>query len=195
MSILSTKRKRDVRRQRGQFVAVAVTIGLGVMLFASTYDAYLNLDDSYNSTYDRLNFGDMWVVGADPGFEDDAGQIDGVDIVETRYEADLPFRVDESSFIGRVVGYPADSQPNINQIDLTEGEYLDPVDESKVVIESHMAAEFELGIGDTFEVLVGGDFREVEVVGVAISAEYIWPARSRQDIFPAPGTPCRVPTK
>ena len=188
MSILNTKRKRDVRRQRGQFIAVAITIGLGVMLFASTYDAYLNLDDSYNSTYDRLNFGDMWVVGADPTFEEDAATITGVETVETRYEADLPFRVGESSFIGRVVGYPSDSQPDINQIDVRDGGYLDPDDESKVVIESHMAGEFELDVGDTFEVLVGSDFREVEVVGVAISAEYIWPARSRQDIFPTPGT-------
>jgi putative ABC transport system permease protein len=188
VSILDTKRKRDVRRQRGQFIAVAVTIGLGVMLFASTYDAYLNLDDSYNFTYDRLNFADMWVVGADPGFEEDAATITGVETVETRYEADLPFRVGESSFIGRAVGYPSDGQPEINKIDVRDGGYLDPDDESKVVIESHMATEFGLGVGDTFEVLVGGDFQEVEVVGVAISAEYIWPARSRQDIFPAPGT-------
>ncbi len=188
MSILNTKRKRDVRRQRGQFIAVAVTIGLGVMLFASTYDAYLNLDDSYNFTYDRLNFADMWVVGADPGFEEDAASISGVKTVETRFEADIPFRVGETGFIGRVVGYPPDGQPDINQIDVIEGRYLDPNDDSKVVIESHMADDLEVGVGDTFEVLVGGEVQEVEVAGVAISAEYIWPARNRQDIFPLPGT-------
>ena len=84
MTILDVKRKRDIRRQRGQFIAVAVTIGLGVMLFASTYDAYRNLESSYNFTYDRLNFADITVVGGDEGFVDEATEIEGVETTESR---------------------------------------------------------------------------------------------------------------
>lgn len=188
MSVLDTKRKRDVRRQRGQFIAVGVTIGLGVMLFASTYSAYLNLDDSYNFTYDRLDFADMTVIGADPIFADEAAAIDGVDVVDTRFEADIPMRVGDDVFLGRIVSLPADDQPLINKVDISEGTYLDPADESGVLIESHMADQFELGPGDSVEVLVGPTWVEGEVVGVAVSPEYIWPARDRQDIFPLPGT-------
>ena len=188
MTILDVKRKRDIRRQRGQFIAVAVTIGLGVMLFASTYDAYRNLESSYNFTYDRLNFADITVVGGDEGFVDEATEIEGVETTESRTQADIPMRVDGDAFLGRVVGYPPDGQPQVNKIDVTEGEYLDPDDESAVVIESHMAGTFEIEVGDTFEILVGGSWVEVDVVGVAVSAEYIWPARDSQDIFPPPGT-------
>lgn len=188
MSLLDVKRRRDIRRQRSQFIAVAVTIGLGVMLFASSYDAYLNLDDSYNSTYDRLHFADISVIGADLSLAEEVRSIDGVARVETRHEADVPFRVDGDVFLGRAVEYPIDRDPEVNRIDVIEGPGFDDTDPTAVVIESHMAEQFELGVGDTFEIAFNGEFREASVAGIAISAEYIWPARSRQEIFPPPGT-------
>jgi putative ABC transport system permease protein len=188
VSLLDTKRRRDIRRQRGQFLAVSVTIALGVMLFASTYDAYRNLDGSYNATYDRLAFADINVIGVAAEFAATAEDIDGVDEAEARLEADLPMRVDGDTFLGRVVAYPPDRQPLVDEIDVVEGSYLDPDDTSAVVIETHMADQFDLGVGDTVEVLAGGSWLEGHVVGIAISAEYIWPARDNQDIFPLPGT-------
>ncbi|MGD2061672.1 MAG: ABC transporter permease, partial [Acidimicrobiia bacterium] len=188
MSLLDAKRKRDIRRQRGQFLAVSVTIALGVMLFASTYDSYRNLDGSYNATYDRLAFADITVVGVDPSFASTARNIDGVDQAESRLQADIPMRVGEDTFLGRAVAYPPDSQPGVNKIDVIEGDYLDPADDSSVVIESHMAEQFGLGPGDTIEMLSAGAWVEGTVAGVAVSAEYIWPARDNQDIFPLPRT-------
>ncbi len=188
MSLLDTKRKRDIRRQRGQFVAVSVTIALGVMLFASTYDSYRNLDGSYNATYDRLAFADITVVGVEPEFASTARDIDGVDQAESRLQADIPMRVGEDTFLGRAVAYPPASQPRVNKIDVIEGDYLDPEDDSKVVIDSHMAEQFGLGPGDTVEMLSAGSWVDGTVAGVAVSAEYIWPARDNQDIFPLPRT-------
>ena len=63
--MLNVKRRRDFRERRWQFIAVAVTITLGVMMFAASYDAYLNLESSYQGTYDRLGFADMTVTGAE----------------------------------------------------------------------------------------------------------------------------------
>ena len=62
---LRLKRRRDIARQRGQFLAVLATIVLGVMMFAATYDAYRNLKASYNGTYDRLAFADVTVTRRD----------------------------------------------------------------------------------------------------------------------------------
>ena len=188
MSLLDVKRKRDVRRQRGQFLAVAITIGLGVMLFAATFDPYRNLDASYNATYDRLNFADITVVGADPDFESEVADLEGVDTVESRFQADLPMRVDGDMLLGRVVAMPPDEQPQVNRISVTDGSYLDSGDEAAVVLETHMATTFDIGVGDTVEILVAGAWGEADVVGVADSAEYLWPARDSQDIFPPPGT-------
>ena len=48
-----------------QFAGVAITVVLGVALFAASYDAYLNLEVSYGQTYDRLAFADVVVTGGE----------------------------------------------------------------------------------------------------------------------------------
>jgi putative ABC transport system permease protein len=87
-----------------------------------------------------------------------------------------------------MLGYPPSTQPEINKVDVVEGTFLDPDDPDRVVIAQFTADEFDLAVGDSFEILTGFQFREVTVAGIAISAEYLWPARSRQEVFPAPGT-------
>ena len=89
-----------MRRQRWQFLAVFVTITLGVMLFAASYDAFLNLESSYNGTYDRLGFADITVTGADASFPRDVAQVPGVATVETRRVADVPFRIGDDVLHG-----------------------------------------------------------------------------------------------
>ena len=186
--MLDTKRRRDFRERRWQFLAVAVTITLGVMMYAASYDAYLNLESSYQGTYDRLSFADMTVTGADEGFTSEARTISGVAAVEQRRQADLPFRVGDSVLSGRAIGMPAGEQPQINQIDVVEGDYLDPSRPDGIVVESHFATDHDLAPGSKVEVFTGSEWVAVEVVGVAISPEYLWPAKSRQEVFSAPGT-------
>jgi putative ABC transport system permease protein len=188
VSLLDLKRKRDIRRQRAQFLAVAITIGLGVMLFASTYDAYQNLNSSYKYTYDRLAFADITVVGAGSDFAGQAREIPNVAAVQTRRQADIPMRVDGEVFVGRLVGYPSSGQPEVNKIDVRQGAYFQGDPGNQVVIEDHMAKDFDLGVGDQVEMRIGDEWAKAEISGIAISAEYIWPAKSRQEIFPTPGT-------
>jgi len=185
---LRIKRRRDLRRHRWQFAAVLVTITLGVLLFAASYDAYRNLDASYNGTYERLAFADVTITGAAPGFAQTVAGLDGVATVTSRREADVPLRVGDHAFLGRLVGMPVAHQPEIDRIDVVRGRYLDPEEPRGVVVETHMADEFHLDVGDDLAVLTPSGWTRVRVLGVAVSPEYIWPARSRQDIFPAPGS-------
>ncbi len=63
MRASTRKSFRDLARQRAQVGAVGVTILLGVMLYVATAGAFLNLSDSYQQTYDRLNFADLVATG------------------------------------------------------------------------------------------------------------------------------------
>ena len=182
MSTLGVKRRRDIWRQKGQFLAVLVTVVLGVSLFAGAFNAYLNLGASLDGSYERLAMADMTIAGADDGAAETFAQIDGVAEVMQRRQADVPFDVGEFSFLGRVVGFPTDGQPVLNQIDIDEGTGLVADDPSGVVLETHAARDFDLGVGDTLRI-AGQD---VTVVGIATSPEYLWPARDRQNIFTAP---------
>ena len=65
MSTLAKKRRRDFRRRKWQFMAVLLTITLGVMLYAAIYDSFRNLKASYEKTDDDLRFADLTITGSD----------------------------------------------------------------------------------------------------------------------------------
>jgi putative ABC transport system permease protein len=183
--LLRRKAWRDLRHRRAQLIAVAVTVGCGLALFASTYDAYRNLETSYRRAYDQLAFADLWVTGGDSGaVADQATRDPHVTAVETRIEADVPLQIGGKRLQGRVASIPVGRQPDVNRLLLSHGRYPDQPDE--VVLEQHAADTFHLGVGDTVGVVVGGTPTQVRIAGVAASAEYLWLARSRDDIVTVP---------
>ena len=184
MSKLRLKRRRDVLRQKWQYIAVLVAVVLGVALFAGMFNAYLNLGLSLESTYERLVMADMTITGADEGFVDTASGVAGVDEAIERRQAEVPFVIGDHSLQGRAVGMPADTQPAINMVDIVEGQYLDSGDDDGILIEDHAASDFDLEVGDTMEI-AGETFT---IVGVAVSPEYLWLAKDRQTLFTPPGT-------
>ena len=190
MRILRRKLRRDLVRRRWQFAAVGVTIVLGVMLFAASYDAFLNLTASYERTYDDLAFADLTISGGDEqAIGTAAAGTDGVVEVAERTQADVPFQIDEHHrLVGRIVGMPAGGQPAVNRVDVLDGSYLDPAQPTGVLVETHMADHFGLGPGDTLEVVLENGPTEVEVQGVVASAEYIFPSSSER-ARPSPCSP------
>jgi len=180
--MLARKRRRDVARQKWQFIAVLVAVVLGVGLFVGSYNAYLNLSASLEASYARLGMADMTVTGAKQGFVDSAARIDGVSKVVARRQADVPFKVGDHTFVGRVVGYPASEPPALNRVDVDDGTGLDPDRPSGVLAEKNTAKEFDLAVGD--EMTIAG--HKAEIVGIATSPEYFWPARDRQSVVTPP---------
>ncbi len=187
MTPLHHKLLRDIRAQRAQFIAVIVTIFLGVTLFAASYDSYQNLAASYESTFTEFRFANVTMSGGDvAGFADVARQEPGVDSVELRTVGDVPLQVGGLKLLGRVVGMPPDAQPSVNQVRIADGSYLAASDTDTALAEEHMADHFKLAPGSTFEVLGPTGWQTVAVGGVASSPEYIWPARNRQELLTSP---------
>lgn len=187
--ILLTKVRRDIRRQLAQFVSIALIVLLGVGLFVASWDAFRNLSASYEHTYQRLHFADLVAsVGGDtdPGAVAAAAGSDLGAGVTTRTQTDLPMRIADTKLLGRVVGLPAGEQPAVGQVEVETGDPLDPADPDGVLVEAHAADTFGLSPGDTLRVFGADGWRQVRVRGVAVSPEYLWPARSRQDLLPDP---------
>ncbi len=184
---LRTKARRDMRRQRGSFLAIAVTIFLGVALFGASYDAYRNLDASYSRAFTEYRFANLIVTGgATERLAGEARAATGVEAVQTRVQADLPLHVGRDKFLGRVVGLPAGGQPAVDRVEVESGSYLRPAEPDSVLVEKHMADAFGLELGDAVSAVGAAGPVRLRIVGVASSPEYFWPARSRQDILPAP---------
>ncbi len=187
MSTLNVKARRDIRRQRSQFIAIAMTVLLGVALYAASYDAFRGLQASYQQAYSDYRFADLTVTGGDVGaVAAQAGAAPGVEAVQLRAQADLPIRVGEDKFLGRVVGLPAGGQPGVNRVEVESGTYLRPGVPTGVLVEQHMADDFGLSEGDSLTVTGAGGAVTVRVLGIAASPEYFWPAPNRQNLLPAP---------
>ncbi len=187
VSTLNVKLLRDLAARRGQLAAVAVTIFLGVALFAASYDAYQNLTASYDRFFVETHFADMQLSGA--GASNLRTQVDGLDGVsatETRQVAEMPLRVGSSTLLGRAVGMPSSGSPSVDGVILLDGQALNPTDPNGVLVDHHLADAFGLRVGDTLAMSLGTEWKTVTVRGIVASAEYLWPARSRQELLVPP---------
>ena len=188
VSILSRALWREIRRRPAQFFSVALVIALGVGMFNASFDAYLNLTGSYEQLYRETGFAHVTAIGGSADEVLAAGdEMPELRVSTSRTVADVPFLPREGhTMIGRAVGMPAAGHSPVNNIRITEGRTLDPAVPNGVVVEQHMAAHFDFGIGDTFSVSTPDGWAEVEILGVAASPEYLWPAKSRQEILVLP---------
>lgn len=188
MKILFTKLRRDIGVHKYQFAAVFVVVLLGIGMFGASYDSYQNLLASYDKTHVILNFADYFFSGG-PYTEATEKEVEGVDEVKdacARVVSDIPVKVKGNKIEGRVVGIPKGKQPKVNKLKVISGEFLKEEDSGKVLLEKHFAEYYKLKRGDTISVWGEGKWNKFEIAGVAISPEYIWPAKSRQDVIPTP---------
>jgi putative ABC transport system permease protein len=187
VSPLTRKLRRDIARHKAQFIAVAITMFLGVTLFAASYDSFQNLQASYSETHTEFRFANLTIAGGDvAAVANDVSSIDGVESAQLRTVLDVPLQADGTKLLGRVVGLPSADQPTVNQVQVAEGRYLDASRPDAVLVEQHMADHFGLEPGDSVAVLGPDGWIDAEVVGVVASPEYIWPSRDRQNVITSP---------
>ncbi len=183
MRATTHKTIRDLVRQRGQVIAVAVTIMLGVLLYVASAGAFQNLSGSYRHTYDLMHFADLVATGGTPATIADAALTAGAATAATRVQFDPPMLIDGTKLIGRTIGVPTDARPAVDDVRVIDGAYLDPGATDQVLVETHAAQTFGIKVGDTLQVFGAGAWHKVTVKGIVRSAEYLWPARSRQDVI------------
>jgi putative ABC transport system permease protein len=190
VSVLTVKLRRDLARRPAQLIWVGLLVALGVALYGASYDAYRNLQASYQDIFGRYRFADLTVDGGNTAaIARQAARTPGVAAVATRTVADVPLRIPGAApFSGRVVGLPAGGQPAVDRVDVLSGRYLNPAAPAGVLAEKHLAQNAGLRPGAAVQVWQHGSWRRLTVSGVVSSPEYLWPAPSRQDILPAPGS-------
>jgi putative ABC transport system permease protein len=190
---LQRKLLRDLAASRGLFLAVASVIFLGVTFFGASFMAFQNLSGSYDFTYEELRFADFTVkvIEAPPEAVDSLKAVPGVSAVTGRLNTDirLTFPADgPKSLLARVISLPADARPAVNDVKVEEGSYLPPDDVHTLLVEKSFAEHHGLKPGDTLLLGPGGQEASFTVAGIVTSPEYIWPAKSRQEILASPET-------
>lgn len=187
MKALNTKLVRDLWHLRGQVFATALVVACGVASFVAMSSTYESLVASRDHYYSQYRFADVFagLKRAPNSVGKQLSEIPGVSEVQTRVVAkvtlDLPDLPEPAQ--GRLVSVREDTQAGLNQLFLLRGRALEPGRPNEVVISGAFADANRLNPGDTLQAVLNGRLRKLEIVGVALSPEYIYEIRPG-DIFP-----------
>ncbi len=190
---LQRKLVRDLATSKGLFVAVTAVIFLGVTFFGASFLGYQNLRSSYDYTYETLHFADFTirVVEAPAETLEELEAIPGVTAVTSRMNSDFSLTLpgtDEKRMVSRVISLPSDSRPAVNDIKVESGSYFQEGDSSALLVETNFAEHHGLKEGNTLNLTIDGHTTNFSVAGIVASPEYIWFAKSRQEILVSPET-------
>ncbi len=186
VSNLHRKLLRDMRSSKAQFAAVAVVVALGIAMFVSVYASYQNLKTSYDYTYDTLVMGDYFVtVDYLPGravreMNDIAGvraQGQVVGHVKLDLDTEGGERVE-----ARIVSLPADFRPIVGDVKMEAGDYFTPGSTREVLLPPTFADYHNLRPGDVLTIEHQTLKTRFVVAGIAVHPEYLWVAKSSQEL-------------
>ena len=188
MSILRKKLFKDIRFNKVKFIATIIIVIFGVAFYVGLYSSYQNLRFSIDKVYGDLNFGDIWIsIGYSEASEivDRISNVKGIKEYEKRLviEAPTSFEMDGEEFItGRLISIPLEGEPIINRLLVKEGRY--PESPNEILVEYGFAKHHNITVGDIIYVNTGEDLVRFEIVGIAISPEYLWPAKTILEHMP-----------
>jgi putative ABC transport system permease protein len=181
LSTLDRKLLRDLWLARGQALAIALVIAAGIAIFVSMFSTFDALDLSLRTYYDRYRFGDVFasLTRAPLSVARDIEALPGVAQVDTRVVVDVTLDVPGMSepAVGRLVSIPAERRPMLCDVYLREGRYIEPGRPDEVLASESFARAHGLGPGDAIGAVINGRRRELRIVGLALSPEYIYPIR------------------
>ena len=175
---LERKLLRDLWRLRGQVVAIGLVIASGVAVLVMSLGTIEALRETAAAFYERSNFADVFasLKRAPEGLVRRIQEIPGVQSVETRIArfALLDLEGFEEPVIGRIVSLPEGGDPVLNRLMLRKGRRVAPDRPDEVVLSEAFADAHRLEPGDHLGALINGKQRSLQVVGVALSAEYVY---------------------
>jgi putative ABC transport system permease protein len=183
MRLLRKKLLREILESKFRFFAISSVVAIGILLFTASYMSFLNLSESYEYTYDRLNFEEL-LVRVDRAPERAAERLSSlpnVELVTPRINDPLGMELEDGTRItGQIISVP-DSEPYVNMLYLREGTGLTGNEqELTCLVENHFAEFNDLGEGDTIYAVKNGQRIPIRIAGVVSSPEYMIVFRNRQ---------------
>lgn len=178
MAPLDRKLIRDLRHIWLQVLAIALVIGCGVAMYVMSLGTVRSLDETRTAYYERYRFADVFasVKRAPERLAREIAAIPGVARVETRIVAGVTLDVadmDEPAR-GLLISVPERHAPELNGLHLRMGRGIRPGNLDEAVLNEAFAEAHGLRPGDSLHAVINGRKRRLDVVGLALSPEYIY---------------------
>lgn len=178
MSVLDLKLLRDLWRLKTQVLAIALVMAAGVMTLVLGVGTSQSLDETRAAYYERQRFADVFATArrAPERLRAEIAEIPGVATVETRIVdaavLDIEGMVEPAS--AELVSLPDSGEALLNTLYIRSGRTPDPAHPDEVVVNEAFATAHGFGLGSRFSAVINGRQRTLEIVGIALSPEFIY---------------------
>lgn len=175
---LDRKLLRDLLRMKMQLAAVGGVLACGIVLWVMANGMYDSLQRARDTYYEQERMADMaaFVVRAPLSLADSLRAVPGVRDLEARVSGvgllDIAGRNEPVSAF--MVSLPPDRAARVNRIVLRAGRLPDATRPGEILVNEAFAKANSLPVGTTLGAIIYGKRREVRIVGIASSPEFVF---------------------
>ena len=178
MRTIDRKLLRDLRHLKGQALAIGLVIAAGVAMFTMYFSTFESLDHTHATYYDRCRFADVFaqLKRAPLSTASRIEALPGVARVEPRVVVQVTLDVAGMTepAVGLLLSIPEHRRATLNDLYLLKGRYLQPGRPDEVLVIEAFAVAHGLEPGDRVAAIINGRRRELKIVGVALSPEFVY---------------------
>jgi putative ABC transport system permease protein len=178
---LDRKLLRDLRRMKGQAVAVSLVMACGLAMLIMSRSLIHSLESTREEYYQAHRFADIFagLKRAPMSLIDRVRAIPGVAAVEpgvsVQVTLDIP-GLDEPA-TGLVRSVPDFRESELNRLFLRAGEWLKPGRRGEALVGEAFAEANRLKPGDNITMVMNGRLQRLRIAGIVLSPEYIFESR------------------
>jgi len=181
VSSLNRKLVRDLVKMKGQALAIAMVVAAGVSMYVMYLSNFESLQQTRATYYSQQRFADVFVTmkRAPERLAGEIAALPGVSAIETRVVANVTLdleQLDEPA-TGRLISIPADRRPRVNDLFLRRGRWIEPGRRDEVLASESFAMAHGLNPGDRVPAVINGRLRNLTIVGIALSPEFVYSIR------------------
>jgi putative ABC transport system permease protein len=184
---LDRKLLRDLWAMKGQAAAIAAVMAAGVTMFVAYFSNFDSLQRARATYYEQSRFAHVFasLKRAPSRLERRLAALPGVQVVATRVVVDVTLDVPGMSepATGRLISIPELGRPALNDVFLRRGRWPDAARPDEVLASEMFCESHGLTPGNRIGAIINGRRRELTIVGVALSPEYVY-AIAPGEMFP-----------
>jgi putative ABC transport system permease protein len=189
MRALHRKLFRDLIHVRSQAIAIALVLAAGIAMYVAYYSTFDSLQRTRAAYYADYRFADLFAnakrapLSLAPRFL----EIDGVAQADVRVVVDVTLDLPgvTEPMTGRLISMNFPRERPLNDVFLRSGREPEAGRPDEVLVSEAFAEKRRLGPGDRVGAIINGRRRDLHIVGVALSPEYVYSIRPG-DLLPDP---------
>lgn len=166
---------------KGQVLAISLVIAAAVSLYVMYLVTFQSLQLTQQNYYDQYRFAQIFATlkRAPLYIKNQISQIPGVSAVELRVSAMATLDIEGMAepAVGKLVSIPERRRPMLNDLFIRRGRYIDPHKPNEILVSEGFALARGFEPGDRLRAVINGRLRNLEIVGIALSPEFIYAFR------------------